>query len=156
MTNPAFPRALRAAFWLLAVPAVFAARTNFIVIMADDLGYGDVSAYGATAFRTLDLTTRALADAALPGTGEISIVGNAVNEVNDYIYGSNTDPGRQNRADTLYVFDGVTASSFRLDLPPEVATFANVTPFAPMGILYAQATARAVGDEALAHLPGNP
>jgi uncharacterized protein (TIGR03437 family) len=101
---------------------------------------------GAKAFRTLDLTTRALADAALPGTGEISIVGNAVNEVNDYIYGSNTDPGRQNRADTIYVFDGVTASSFRLDLPPEVATFANVTPFAPMGILYAQATARVVGD----------
>ncbi len=30
---------------------------------------------GATAFRTLDLTTRTLADAALPGTGEISIVG---------------------------------------------------------------------------------
>jgi len=101
---------------------------------------------GATAFRTLDLTNRTLADASLPGTGEISIVGQAVNEVNDYIYGSNTDPGRQNRADSMYVFDGVTASSFRMDLPPEVATFANVTPFPPMGILFAQATSRVVGD----------
>ena len=74
------------------------------------------------------------------------MTGNAANDVNDYVYGTNTDPAQQGRSDTLYVFDGVTSSAFRLDLPPEIASFANVSTFAPMGILYAQATARTVGD----------
>ena len=38
---------------LLILPAtVFGARPNFIVIMADDIGFGDVSAYGSKALRT--------------------------------------------------------------------------------------------------------
>ena len=45
-------------FWLVGLlllpltPAHAADRPNVIVIMADDLGYGDVSCYGATALRT--------------------------------------------------------------------------------------------------------
>ncbi|MBM3788318.1 MAG: hypothetical protein FJW30_28615, partial [Acidobacteria bacterium] len=101
---------------------------------------------GATGFRTLDLTTRQLSDATLPGQGEISVTGNALNEVNDYIYGSNTDPARQGRADTIYVYDGVTDTAFRMDLPPEVATFANLNPFPPMGLLFGQGTSRVPGD----------
>ena len=34
------------------LPSVAAEKPNVVVIMADDLGYGDLSAYGATAFQT--------------------------------------------------------------------------------------------------------
>jgi arylsulfatase A-like enzyme len=37
---------------MLPLAASSASRTNFIVIMADDLGYGDLSCYGATAVKT--------------------------------------------------------------------------------------------------------
>lgn len=100
----------------------------------------------ATGFLTFDLASRELAPVALPGSGQFNATGNSVNEVNDYVYGTNTDPARQGRSDTLYVFDGVTNSTFRLDLPPEIATFAAPQPFPLMGLLFAQATARVAGD----------
>jgi arylsulfatase A-like enzyme len=37
---------------LLSLTATAAEKPNIIVIMADDLGYGDLSSYGATAFQT--------------------------------------------------------------------------------------------------------
>ena len=38
--------------WLCLVPLQSAEKPNIIVIMADDMGYGDVSAYGATTLST--------------------------------------------------------------------------------------------------------
>ena len=55
--NFAFPwfRNLRALILCAVLPAVLAAaerKPNIIVIMADDLGFGDVSSYGAKDFST--------------------------------------------------------------------------------------------------------
>ncbi|MBI2686402.1 MAG: IPT/TIG domain-containing protein [Acidobacteria bacterium] len=104
------------------------------------------TACGASGFVTLDFATRRLSETNLPGQGQFNVTGNAANDVNDYVYGANTDPAQQGRSDTIYVFDGVTNSAFRLDLPPEISSFANVNAFPAMGILYAQATSRTVGD----------
>jgi len=52
MIRSALRRALRALPLILLAATAFAGRPNFIVIMADDIGYGDVSAYGSKALRT--------------------------------------------------------------------------------------------------------
>ena len=96
----------------------------------------------ASSFALLDLTARQLTAIPLPGQGQFSVSGNSANEMNDYVYGTNADPARQGRSDTLYVLDGVGGSAFRLDLPPEISAFANPAPYPEMGLLVAQATAQ--------------
>ena len=93
----------------------------------------------ASSFALLDLTARQLATISLPGQGQFSVSGNSANEMNDYVYGTNADPARQGRSDTIYVLDGVGGSTFRLDLPPEISTFANPAPYPEMSLLVAQA-----------------
>ena len=52
MIRSALRRAVRALPLIILAATAFAGRPNFIVIMADDIGYGDVSAYGSKALRT--------------------------------------------------------------------------------------------------------
>ena len=81
----------------------------------------------AQGFLLTDLDSAATQSIPLPGAGEISAT-QGTNELNDYVYGSNSDPQRQGSADTLYVLDGVTASAFRIDLPSGVNAFAQLRP----------------------------
>ncbi len=50
--SPSCTSAFSILIFLAGIPVLFAEKPNVIVIMADDMGYGDVSAYGADTFRT--------------------------------------------------------------------------------------------------------
>lgn len=99
----------------------------------------------ATGFVLVDLETRQIQAAALPGQSQFN-VGAATGDVNDFIFGVNTDPSRRNIADTLFVLDGVTASVFRMDLPPGVTGFTGLTPVPALNAIVALAMERAAGD----------
>jgi arylsulfatase A len=59
MKNPRFPSLIALAFGLLCPLVAEERRPNIIVIMADDLGFGDLSCYGATTYKTPNLDTLA-------------------------------------------------------------------------------------------------
>jgi len=99
----------------------------------------------ATGFILLDLDSVRISAVALPGQGQFN-VGAASGDVNDFIFGINTDPARRNLADTLFVLDGVTATTFRLDLPPSVTSFTAPTPLSALNAILALATNRVAGD----------
>lgn len=99
---------------------------------------------------TLDQPTLTMVP--LPGQGQYNAAANGSNEMNDYVYGTNTDPARQGRSDTLYVLDGVNNGAFRLDLPAEIGSFLNLVPFPAMGLLVGlgnTSAARVNGDAGL-------
>jgi len=100
-------------------------------------------------FLLLDLETQKITAVPLPGQGQFDADGAASGDVNDYVFGSNTDPERRNTADTLFVLDSVTASAFRMDLPAGVTTFAAPRPAPAMNALIAQAMNRTAGDAGL-------
>ena len=100
----------------------------------------------ATGFLLFDLETQETAAVVLPGQGQFDADPAAVGDVNDFIYGANTDPSRRNLAETLYVLDGVTASAFRMDLPMGVTSFANPVPLPAVNAVLALATNRVAGD----------
>jgi len=100
----------------------------------------------ATGFLLLDLEAGKATAVGLPGQGQFDADPAVTGDVNDFIYGSNTDPSRRNLADTLYVLDGVSASAFRLDLPTGVTSFANPVALPAMNAVLALATNRIAGD----------
>ena len=53
--KPVLPWILFVLVFVLAAPDSMAAQPNFIVIFADDLGYGDLGVYGSTTIRTPNL-----------------------------------------------------------------------------------------------------
>lgn len=101
----------------------------------------------ASGFILVSLDTLEAEAIPLPGAGEFSAT-QGTNELNDYIYGSNSDPTRQGSADTLYLLDGVTASAFRMDLPPGVNAFANLRPVPGTNLLIGLARAGNVNGDA--------
>jgi uncharacterized protein (TIGR03437 family) len=100
-------------------------------------------------FLLLDLEAQSVAAIQLPGQGQFDADGAASGDVNDYIYGSNTDPSRRNTADTLFVLDSVTSSAFRMDLPPGITTFAAPRTIPAMNALVAVAMNTNQGDAGL-------
>lgn len=100
----------------------------------------------AVGFLLLDLESGKTAATPLPGQGQFDADPATTGDVNDFVYGANTDPARRNTADTLYVLDGVTGSAFRLDLPTGVTSFANPQPVPAMNAVIALGANRVPGD----------
>lgn len=105
----------------------------------------------ATGFLLFDLETQQASAVTLPGQGQFDADPATVGDVNDFIYGANTDPSRRNLADTLYVLDGVTGAAFRMSLPTGVTSFANPTPAPQLNAVLAVAANRVAGDAGIVY-----
>lgn len=92
-----------------------AERPNVIVIMADDLGYGDVSAYGATAFKT-------------PNIDRLAAEGRRF--TSGYCSASTCTPTRYSFLTGSYAFrrkgTGVAPPNGHLVVPPDAVTIADL------------------------------
>lgn len=67
-------------------------------------------------------------------------------DLNDYIYGTDTDPSRRNTANTLFVLDGVNASAFQMSLPTGITSFGNLVAVREMNALIGMGLNRVAGD----------
>lgn len=105
----------------------------------------------AQGFITLDLQSLEARAASMPGQGQANV--QTANEVNDYVYVSNVvDTTNQQLSDTLYVLDGVTASSYRMDLPQGVVGFAGLQGVPALsGVVTTATSSRVVGDAGLVY-----
>jgi arylsulfatase A-like enzyme len=109
---------LRSLVLLLALLVAFARaaeKPNVIVIMADDLGYGDVSAYGATAVKT-------------PNIDRLASEG--VRFTSGYCSASTCTPTRYSFLTGSYAFrrkgTGIAPPNGRLVVPPDAVTIADL------------------------------
>lgn len=91
---------------------------------------------GARGFLMLDLPSGNVTEVPLPGVGQLN-AGNAAGEINDFIYGNNTDPASTTGADTLYVLDGVAGSAFAINAPAEVSSFQGAFPVPALSVVLA-------------------
>jgi len=101
--------------FVLAAAAVAADKPNVIVIMADDLGYGDLSAYGATAFKT-------------PHIDRLAAEG--LRFTSGYCSASTCTPTRYSFLTGSYAFrrkgTGIAPPNGRLVVPPDSVTIADL------------------------------
>jgi len=95
-------------------------------------------------FLVLDLAARSMSAAPLP-SGQLNTSA-AIGDVNDFLFGTNTDPSQQNSADAMFVFDPVTASSFRMDVPVGTQSFAGSTPVPELNLIITLGRNRVAGD----------
>ncbi|MFT5465844.1 MAG: arylsulfatase A-like enzyme [Verrucomicrobiales bacterium] len=100
---------------LLFVGSAFAEKPNIIVIMADDLGYGDLSCYGATAFET-------------PHLDQLAAEG--IRFTSGYCSASTCTPTRYSLLTGTYAFrgkrTGIAPPSSPAIIQPETQTVADV------------------------------
>ena len=114
-------------------------RIGLLASSAADRAFSTTCA--ASGFLLFDLDEQQVSPVALPGAGQFSTA-QGTDEMNDYIFGSNTDPARQGTSDTLYVLDGVTATAFRVDLPAGLTGFAQLRAVPTMNLLVGLGRAR--------------
>lgn len=99
-------------------------------------------AYG---FVLLDRDARSVSISESPGSEGFNAASQA-GDVADFIYTVSTNPQRVNIAESLYVLDSTTGSSFRLDLPPGVAGFGQVREELALFSILAPANATPTGN----------
>jgi uncharacterized protein (TIGR03437 family) len=102
----------------------------------------------AQGFLVFSLANRNLNAIPLPGAGQLNASANS-GDINDFLFGTNTDSTQQNSADTLYLFDGAAASTFRFDLPAAVSGFTGANPVPALNLIVASARNRTPGDAGL-------
>jgi uncharacterized protein (TIGR03437 family) len=81
----------------------------------------------------------------LSGQGELNITAGA-SDMNDFLYGTDSDPSQQGASSTLFVFDSATETSFRMDLPAGVNSFTQPRPFPELNSIAALARTTNPGD----------
>lgn len=102
----------------------------------------------AQGFLTVELDSGQVRAVAFPGQGQANV--QAAADVNDYLYAANVDAVNRQLSDTLYVLDGATGSTFRMDLPAGMTSFAGPQPVGQLSGVVATAMAgRTVGDGGL-------
>lgn len=86
----------------------------------------------------------------LPGQGAVNVSA-GINDVNDYLYGTDADPTLQGAAGTLFVFDSASESAVRMDVPAGATSFAQARPLPELNAVLALARGSAAGDEGLVY-----
>ncbi|MBL9187345.1 MAG: arylsulfatase [Opitutaceae bacterium] len=108
-------RLLALALLAAVAPLLAAEKPNVIVIMADDLGYGDVSAYGATAFKT-------------PNIDRLAAEGRRF--TSGYCSASTCTPTRYSFLTGSYAFrrkgTGIAPPNGHMVVPPDAVTIADL------------------------------
>ena len=115
MNRLSFPRSLLLSLSVCLAPLLAADKPNVIVIMADDLGYGDISANGATALKT-------------PNIDRLAAEG--LRFTSGYCSASTCTPTRYSFLTGSYAFrrkgTGVAPPNGHLVVPPETFTIADI------------------------------
>jgi arylsulfatase A len=115
MNRLSFPRSLLLSLSVCLAPLLAADKPNVIVIMADDLGYGDISANGATALKT-------------PNIDRLAAEG--LRFTSGYCSASTCAPTRYSFLTGSYAFrrkgTGVAPPNGHLVVPPDTFTIADI------------------------------
>jgi uncharacterized protein (TIGR03437 family) len=82
----------------------------------------------------------------VPGQGSVNISA-GINDVNDYLYATDSDPAQQGAATSMYIFDSASESALRMDLPGGMNSFVQPRPLYELNAILALARNAAPGDE---------